>query len=179
MAIGKVEDVDMNLEANDNSLAEIIDPEAAASMEAAGYDLRFIEVMEPAFFNRLSGQWSAQTYHGGQPCSMILGTEFEEVAERYRRHKEGDTSLCSENGKLVAEQMRQIRADAKAYAARVRAWAEGAAWDELNALAMAGDKEAEAEVIERAVYESGKETPIYEELLAKYWVSAAAEAKKI
>jgi hypothetical protein len=104
---------------------------------------------------------------------MILGANYEEVADKYNRHKEGDTSLCSEIGQQVAREIVQIRAEAKAHAARVRALAEDLAWDELNAMAMAGDQAAEAEVIERAVYESGKETPIYDALVDKNWSAMA------
>ena len=167
--------MEMSLERNDNDLAEVLDPEAAANMEQAGYDIRFIHPLEPAFYNRLSGQWSAQTWHGGQPCSMILGASYEEVAEKYNRHKEGDISLCSEIGQQVAREMVQIRAEGKARAARVRALAEDLAWDELNEMAMAGDDAAEADVIERAVHESGKATPVYDALLNKHWSAMAPE----
>ena len=165
--------MELNLETNDNALAEILDPEAAAQMQQEGYDIRFIRPLEPAFHNRLSDEWSAQTWHGSQPCSMLKGTSFEEVAEQYERHAEGDISLCNEIRQKAHEVHVQIQVQGRAEAHQVREIAESLAWDELNELALKGDDAANAEVIERAVHESGAPTPIYDELVAKHWPVAA------
>ena len=164
------------IEDNDNLLAREIDVDAAIRMEAEGYDVRFVDVLTPAFYNRENGQWSVQTWHeDGQPCATLLNMDFGELLEQFERHRAGDASLCVEWRRDALESIKKAVAHGKKVAARVRAQAESRAWDELNEMSLAGDGAATAEVIERAVNESGQETPIYDSLLAKHWTDAAKE----
>lgn len=66
----------------DNDVAAAVDPEAAAAMAAAGYDIKFLGFGRPAYRDRASGVWSCGVAIGGQPAGTILATSFEQLAER-------------------------------------------------------------------------------------------------